>query len=148
NVGIKLGVECDGAYTYDVDIDSKTPGAAQVVTELLPDFHVIAGRPSNPSSHLIGLSTSPITHTEYRGAHGQMLLEVRGLTAGKRTAPSPRQSVVLGTHGSGERIQFEKFDLDEFKLARFPHDEVVKHAQCAAVGLVILASWPSIGKRH
>lgn len=154
NIGLKLGVEVDkDAYVVDVDLDLKLadkltawPGADVVVEELLFTCGLVFGRDSAPRSHRLYLVSRGIGTIQYAGLDDEILIELRGHSAKKKT---PQHTVVpTGTHKSGERITFALFDHVAFRGTVFPADEMIAAVQRAAVALAILRVWPNQGRRH
>jgi hypothetical protein len=152
NIGLRLGEEVSkDAYIVDVDIDMKQadkvkafPGAAEVVGALLPSTTWVFGRPSAPRSHLLYLSSAPITSRKYEGLHDGVLLELRGVSPKKQ---SPQHTVVPpGLHMSGEEITFDT--LDDPTPTTALANVLTESVQYAAVALAILQVWPDRGKRH
>jgi hypothetical protein len=153
NIGVRLGEELGkDAYPADVDIDMKRadkitsfPGAAEVVAELLPECGWIHGRDSAPRTHLVYLTSAPVTSVKYVGLHGATLLELRGRSAKKQ---SPQITIVPpGVHHTCESIQFNVLDMATFANVKNA-DGIARGAMIAAVGLAVLQVWPQKGIRH
>lgn len=153
NIGARLGEEVGkDAHLTDVDIDMKLPdkittfpGAAQVVAELLPDCGWIHGRDSAPRTHLVYLTTAPVSTVKYVGLNGAALLELRGRSSKKQS--SQITIIPPGVHQSGECIRFDEFDLSTFAKVR-DVEGVIRGAILAAVALAVLQIWPQKGQRH
>lgn len=153
NIGARLGEEVGkDAHLTDVDIDMKLPdkistfpGAAQVVAELLPECGWIHGRDSAPRTHLVYLTTAPVSTVKYVGLNGAPLLELRGRSSKKQS--SQITIIPPGVHQSGESIRFDEFDLPTFAKVR-DVEGMITGAKIATVALAVLQVWPQKGQRH
>lgn len=140
NVGVLLGPSSGGLT--DIDIDSSEVAALLRSDErLLPPTGAIFGRPSNPDSHRLYLTTgldkriafADPTRSEAEG----MLLEVRG--------GGGCQTVFPGSiHKSGEKIEWSA----EGDPAPTNSEELIVRAQRLAALALLVRYWPRQGQRH
>lgn len=143
NVGV-LNATCpgNGWHFHDIDIDTNTNQARQIIEALLPPTGWRYGRISKPRSHANYLVKGVCRTHRYVGVDGKVIIELRGITQKKTHTLSVGPG---STHTSGEVIRFVE-PLTDIGRIENPDDLDVA-VQHAAIGVIIAAQWPAT-QRH
>ena len=143
NIGVLNGTSPgNGWYFHDIDIDTNTDQARQIVEALLPPTGWRYGRLGKPRSHANYLVKGVCRSHQYKGVDSKVIIELRGITQKKTHTLSVGPG---STHISGEQILFINplGDIGRIETT----DELDKAVQYAAIGVIIAAQWPT-SQRH